>query len=1148
MRVPFWPEEQALSRSHHKNPKPIARLKRSVLAATLCLSFSQLASAGVFINEIHYDNSGGDVGEAFEIAGNSGTDLSGWSVVFYNGSNSNTYRTTQLTGILANQQDGFGTLIFNLPSNGMQNGAPDGLALVDASNQVVQFLSYEGTMTAANGPAVGMTSTDIGVAESSSTPVGSSLQLTGTGSQASDFVWAPESANTYGNVNTNQTFGGGGPAVDLPPSITATTPASNTGVNALDANIDVSFSEGVSLSGNWYDINCSSSGNHSATLSGGPQHYSLNPDSDFTNNEVCTLTVVAALVSDLDSNDPPDNMDSDFSVSFATVVNSPIRINEVDADTSGSDKLEFLELYDGGIGNTPLDGLVVVLYNGSDSRSYNAAFDLDGFSTNAEGFFVLGNAAVLPTPDMIINNNSLQNGADAAAIHLGNAVDYPNDTPVSGLGLIDAVVYDTNDSDVQGLLNVLTPGQPQVNEDAAGDKDIHSNSRIPDGGQAIITTLYNAQLATPGASNVTEAEIFAIQGAGMTSPFEGSYVRTLDNVVTAIDSNGFFMQTPESRTDADENTSDGIFVFTGSAPSVAVGDMVDVEGRIVEFFNFTEFAGGSLVTVTSGGNSVPAVIEFNETTPSPFQPQPQNEIERFEGMIVSFHGIATAPTDRFGDTQVVTGNRRAYRESGIAYPGISGLPVWDGNPEIFEVDPDALGLANAVLFAGQKIEATGPLGFSFGDYQIWPTSIHIESPPHHLIDKVHSENEADMSVGFLNMFRLFDNIDDPLVDDPTISATEYATRLTKISRFILDVMAAPDILAVSEVESLSVLETLAAQIAAGDPDVQYTAYLQDGNDIGGIDVGFLVRRSIEVDQVTQYGKDAILDFDGSLLNDRPPLLLEGREISDGSNFPLKVLVVHNRSLSGVDNSRRGARVRAKRLAQAQFVANLVQDLQTENPDVNLIVTGDFNAYQFTDGYVDVVGQITGQSVQADNLLWEPSPVNPMLTNQVDELALDEQYSFIFGGSAQVLDHTLTSQNLDNLVMDFKFARGNSDVPSNLVSDATTPMRASDHDGVVLFLKKDSDNDSVTDDMDLCPVTSIPETPPTQGLKPNHFALVDGDSIFDSVNSNHSFTLADTAGCSCEQIAEKKGLGYGFQKHGCSKGVIQSWINYTNKGH
>jgi len=1128
MRVPFWPNKKAQF-------KP----KRTLLAASLCLAFTQFAAADVFINEIHYDNGGSDVGEAVEVAGNSGTDLSGWSVVFYNGSNSSTYRTTMLTGVIPNQQDGFGTVIFNLPSNGIQNGSPDGLALVDPANQVVEFLSYEGIITAANGPAVGMTSTDIGVAESSGTPAGNSLQLAGSGSQASDFTWESDSPNTYNAINTNQVFGGGGPAVDMAPSITATTPANDTGVNALNADIEISFSEGVNLSDNWFDINCSVSGAHSAVVSSGPQHYSLNPDSDFAYNEICTVSISANLVSDLDDNDPPDNMESDFSFSFATEVGSPIRINEVDADTAGSDTLEFIELYDGGVGNTPLDGLVVVLYNGSDRRSYNSAFDLDGLKTNADGFFLIGNAAVLPTPELVINNNSLQNGADAAAIHVGNASDYPNDTPVSGLGLIDAVVYDTNDSDVQGLLNILTPNQPQVNEDAAGNKDIHSNSRIPDGGQAVFTTAYNAQLPTPGMSNVTEAEIFDIQGAGMSSPFEGGYVRTLNNVVTALDTNGFFMQTPEARTDLDENTSDGIYVFTGSTPSVAVGDMVNVEGRIVEFFGFTEFAGGSRIIVTSAGNNIPSSIQFDENTPSPLQPQMENEMERFEGMLVTFEGVATAATDRFGDTQVIAGEDRAFREPGIEFPGLTDLPVWDGNPEIFELDPDGLGATNITLFAGQKLMATGALGFSFGDYQVWPTSLTVEEAPE--FGKVDSREDAEMTVGALNMFRLFDSVSDPGVDDPVISPTEYAIRLSKISRFVLNVMDAPTILAVSEVESLSVLETLAAQIETDDPSVQYTAYLEEGNDIGGIDVGFLVRNSVVVDEVVQFGKDEILDFDGSLLNDRPPLLLKAHETSDGSNFAIQVMVVHNRSLSGIDDRRRGERVRAKRLAQAQFVGQIVQDIQSSNPEVNLVITGDFNAYQFSDGYVDVVGQIAGTSVEADNLLWEPSAVDPILTNHVNEIDEEDQYSFVFRGSAQVLDHALTSSNLERMVTEFEFARGNSDVPSNLVTDESNELRASDHDGLVLFIKKDSDNDSIFDDKDMCANTSIPETAPSKGLKRNHFALINDDTIFDSEKSHHTFTLSDTAGCSCEQIVGKLGLGNGHLKHGCSKGVMKKWV-------
>jgi len=1120
------------------------KVKRILMALSLFFGLANAAMADVFINEIHYDNTGSDVDEAIEVAGDTGTDLSGWTIVLYNGNNSQTYNTISLSGILPNQQDGFGTLNFILSSNGLQNGAPDGMALVDPSNQVIQFLSYEGIITATNGPANGMTSTDIAVSESSGTPVGHSLQLAGVGSQASDFSWEAASANTYDAINTNQTFGAGGPQVDTAPTIIETSPTNLSGANNLTNNISISFSEAVNLSANWFDISCSISGSHTATVDSGPQHYTLDPDTDFVHNEICTVNITGALVSDVDANDPPDNMESDFSFSFATAVDSPIRINEVDADTAGSDTLEFIELYDGGVGNTSLDGLVVVLYNGSDSRSYNTAIDLDGYTTNDQGFFLIGNAAVVPVPSVIINNNGIQNGADAVAIHVGNAVDYPNDTNVSGFGLIDAIVYDTNDSNVAGLLDILTPRQGQKNEDDADDKDAHSNARVPDGGNAIDTSTYIAQLPTPGVTNVTTAEIFEIQGTGMSSPFEGGYVRTLDNVVTALDTNGFFIQTPEARSDLNEDTSDGIFVFTGNNVPVSVGDLVNVEGQIIEYFGFTEFSGGSLTSVISSGNTLPPVVIFDETTPSPLQPQPENEIERFEGMVVSFDGIVSAPTDRFGDTAVVAGSQRAFRESGIAYPGETGLPVWDANPEIFELDMNALGGANDPLFAGQAVSAVGPLGFSFGDYQVWPTDVTLGAIPE-LEGKVREREASEFTVGALNLFRLFDSIDTPDVDDEVVDAAEYAIRLSKISRFIINVMDSPDILAVSEVESLEVLETLAAEITLNDASVNYTAYLEEGNDVGGIDVGFLVRSSIVVDEVTQFGKDEILDFDDSLLNDRPPLLFKGRETANGSDFPIQVIVVHNRSLSGVDDSRRGERVRAKRLAQAQFVAQMVQDIQTENPEVNLVVTGDFNAYQFTDGYVDAVGQIAGTSVETDNLLWEQSPVSPSLTNQVNNVAAEGQYSFIFAGSAQVLDHTLTSSNLETLVTGFEFARGNADVPASFVDDETNTMRSSDHDGLVLYIKKDSDNDSITDDLDMCSDTSIPEKLYYEKLKPNRFALADNDSIFDTYKSKHSFTLSDTAGCSCIQIVKAFGIGKQHLKYGCSLGVMKRWVDQVN---
>jgi predicted extracellular nuclease len=126
--------------------------------------------------------------------------------VLYNGNGGAVYNTTTLSGVIPDQQSGYGTLFFSYPVNGIQNGSPDGIALVDPTNTVVQFLSYEGTFTAVGGPADGMTSTDIGVSEGSSTAVGYSLQLTGTGIAYGDFGWASPGPNTFGAVNTGQTF------------------------------------------------------------------------------------------------------------------------------------------------------------------------------------------------------------------------------------------------------------------------------------------------------------------------------------------------------------------------------------------------------------------------------------------------------------------------------------------------------------------------------------------------------------------------------------------------------------------------------------------------------------------------------------------------------------------------------------------------------------------------------------------------------------------------------------------------------------------------------------------------------------------------------------------------------------------------------
>ena len=156
--------------------------------------------AEAWINEFHYDNVGADQGEFVEIVGPAGLDLSGWVVVGYNGNGGRRYKTIALTGSIADEGSGFGVLDFNFP--GMQNGPPDGLALVDASGHVVEFISYEGRFTAADGPAAGMFSVDIGVSETPTTPNGHSLQRTGKED------WTGLAPATRGALNRGHTFPG----------------------------------------------------------------------------------------------------------------------------------------------------------------------------------------------------------------------------------------------------------------------------------------------------------------------------------------------------------------------------------------------------------------------------------------------------------------------------------------------------------------------------------------------------------------------------------------------------------------------------------------------------------------------------------------------------------------------------------------------------------------------------------------------------------------------------------------------------------------------------------------------------------------------------------------------------------------------------
>ncbi|WP_193323842.1 endonuclease, partial [Marinifilum sp. N1E240] len=195
----------------------------------------------------------------------------------------------------------------------------------------------------------------------------------------------------------------------------------------------------------------------------------------------------------------------EITIAKETVVTSSLLINELDCDQAKNDEgkedtWEFIELYDGGAGNSSLDGHVLVFYNGSNDESY-LTIDLSGNSTNAEGFFVVGNSAVANV-GVTFADNKLQNGADAVALYKASESDFSNGTAFTTSNLVDLLVYDTSDSDDAGLLAGLLSGG-QINENGEGDKNNHSIYRATDGeGGARNTTAFVAGLPTPGKSNV----------------------------------------------------------------------------------------------------------------------------------------------------------------------------------------------------------------------------------------------------------------------------------------------------------------------------------------------------------------------------------------------------------------------------------------------------------------------------------------------------------------------------------------------------------------------------------------------------------------------------------------------------------------------
>jgi hypothetical protein len=523
-------------------------------------------------------------------------------------------------------------------------------------------------------------------------------------------------------------------------------------------------------------------------------------------------------------------------------------------------------------------------------------------------------------------------------------------------------------------------------------------------------------------------------------------------------------------------------------------------------------------------------------------------------------------SDLFAEAYISPNAVRSRREAGLLFglapvAGNSASPLWDGNPEVLEIDYDEAGLnTDTELTTGSTFSATGVIGFSFGDYEFYPTTYtpaFTQVVPEAITASVGGD---EMTIGSFNMQHLCDDpVDDGCErDTPTFGAGafSYVDKLRKVSAYVRDVLNAPDVLGVQEVDELSTLNDLATRIVS-DGGTTYQALLLEGDDVGGIDVGFLLRTDrISGASVQQFYKGSTWpDPQGvQILHDRPPLLL--RATFDGPNgpYPFASLNNHTKAIGNVDaNTPAGERDRAKRFRQARDIATLVQQFQTatgpfagQGTDVvPLILVGDYNAFEYTDGHVDVVGLIAGTYDDAENECNATlsggagvetcnigvNIVDPPFFIAALAVPEEERMSYQFANdfgevlgygtnnpdrevpAGQVIDHIFLSRTAQGFYLNTDYGIGNNATATEInrqqppaEPDPVNAIRASDHDGVVAYLDfnctenpvLDPDDDDVCGMLDNCP----------DDANANQ-ADGDGDGIGDVCDANNAPTISDT---------------------------------------
>lgn len=538
------------------------------------------------------------------------------------------------------------------------------------------------------------------------------------------------------------------------------------------------------------------------------------------------------------------------------------------------------------------------------------------------------------------------------------------------------------------------------------------------------------------------ARIHEIQGAAHRSPLEGSAVSAVPGIVLATVSNGFFLQDPSA--DGDPATSEGIFVFTGSAPGVAVGDAVEVGGFVTEFrpggatgnnLTQTELTSPT-TTLLSSGNALPEatvigkggrippdeVIDDDASgdveTSGVFEPAADgiDFYESLESMRVQVNKAhVVGPTNDFGEIPVVGdgGSRagiRTIRDGLVIHPN-------DFNPERIHLDDRLMPVP--VLDVGDRFKSPviGVLDYSFGNFKLDVAEPVVTRSGGLERESAKRAGKDEIAVATFNVENL----------DPGDGPAKF----DELAELIVDNLKSPDLIALEEIQDANgpvndgttdagpTLDLLVAAIAAaGGPAYDYRQIdpvnNQDGGEPGGnIRVGFIFRTDRGLSFVDRPGGTStaatgvVAGTDGPELtfspgrvdptntafaNSRKPLAAEFRY---GSRT-IFVVANHFNSKGGDDPlfGRFQPPIRVtetQRHAQAQVVNSFVDDIVALDAGAHVIVLGDLNDFEFSDTLSILQGGV--------------------LENLVLTLKRPERYTYVFEGNSQVLDQILASHKM-----------------------------------------------------------------------------------------------------------------------------------------